>query len=236
VLGVFSPFLKTGSSLQTKVSAFTTGLKNLQELEEDNHRLQVENNELKARNQLLSDLHEENARLRNALGYRERSVFQLVPARVVARDSSTWWNTIKIDRGFNDGVEPEMPVVTELGLVGKTTTVAGNMATVLLVSDESCRVAVSVEGTRHQGIASGERVHSAQAPLLSLTFLDKDANLQPGKRVFTSGVGEVFPSGVLVGTVKDFTPRELDGKASLIPAVDLYRLSDVFVVVGRKPQ
>jgi rod shape-determining protein MreC len=52
--------------------------------------------------------------------------------------------------------------------------------------------------------------------------------------VYTSGVGGVFPSGLLVGVVKSFRVRELDGQAQVAPAVDLSHLEDVFVVTGRK--
>jgi rod shape-determining protein MreC len=80
----------------------------------------------------------------------------------------------------------------------------------------------------------GERVSGSTTPLLELNFLSKQANLQPGMRAYTSGVGGVFPSGILIGTVKEFRVRELDGQARLTAAVDLPNLEDVFVVTGRK--
>ena len=211
-----------------------SGLKSLEELEKDNNSLQVENRSLKATNQALRDVEHEVNRLRHALNYRERSVFRLVPAEIVTRDSSTWWRTVTINRGKDDGIDSDMPVVTDEGLVGKTTTVSENISIVLLVSDENCKVAASVEGTREQGIVSGERVTGGIAPLLNLNFLSKQANLQPGQKAFTSGVGGVFPSGLLIGTVKSFRVRELDGQAQLTPTVDLSHLEDVFVVTGRK--
>jgi rod shape-determining protein MreC len=157
-----------------------------------------------------------------------------VPAEVITRDSSTWWRTVTVNRGKQDGIDSDMPVVTDEGLVGKTTTVSANITIVLLVSDENCRVAANVEGTREQGIATGERVTGGVAPLLNLNFLSKQANLQPGQKAYTSGVGGVFPPGLLIGAVKEFRVRELDGQAQLTPAVDLTKLEDVFVVVGRK--
>ncbi len=164
----------------------------------------------------------------------ENSSLRVVPAEVITRDSSTWWRTVTINRGKQDRIESDMPVVTDEGLVGKTTTVSENIAIVLLVSDENCRVAANVEGTREQGIVTGERVAGGVAPLLNLNFLSKQANLQPGQKTYTSGVGGVFPPGLLLGTVKEFRVRELDGQAQLTPAVDLAKLEDVFVVVGRK--
>src|SRR5207237_6419753 len=146
---------------------------------------------------------------------------------VLARDASKGCGTISINRGKEDGVEADMAVVTDEGLVEKTTTVGANISVVLLVSDENCKVAASIEGTREQGIVSGERVVGGLAPSLNLNFLSKQADLKPGQKVYTSGVGGVFPSGLPVGTVKTFRVRELDGQAQLAPGVDLTHLEDV---------
>lgn len=233
-LGVVSPFFRNGSAIKTRITTYHTALKSLGQLEQENKLLVTQNRELKTINQTLRDLEQENNRLRRAIGYEERSVFQLIPARIIARDSGTWWNTVKIDRGFDDGIDPDMPVLTEDGLVGKTTTVSKNVTTVLLLADENCKVAATVEGTREQGIVRGERTSTTAMPEISLNFLSKTADLKPGQKVYTSGVGGVYPSGVAIGVIKDFKVRELDGRATLIPSVDLTTLQDVFVVVGRK--
>src|SRR6476660_257306 len=222
-----APFLSSGSGIQKQITSVRSNLKSLDNLQAENNSLRVENRSLKATNQALSDVEREVNRLRIALNYRQRSVFKLVPAEIVTRDASTWWRTVTINRGSQDGIEGDMAVVTEEGLVGKTTTVSESISIVLLVSDENCKIAATVEGTREQGIVSGERVVGALAPLLDLNFLSKQANLQPGQKAYTSGVGGVFPSGLLIGTVKNFRVRELDGQAQLNPAVDLSHLEDV---------
>jgi rod shape-determining protein MreC len=234
VYQLLAPFLTGGSGIRKQITSVRTGLKSLDQLEHENAALQVENRELRATNQGLRDVEHEVNRLRHALNYRERSVFKLIAAEIIARDSSTWWRTITINRGRRDGIETDMPVVTDLGLVGKTTTVSDSISVVLLVSDENCRIAASVEGSREQGIVSGERTTTGLTPLLNLNFLSKQADLKPGQKVYTSGVGGVFPSGLLVGVVKSYRVRELDGQAQLTPAVDLSHLEDVFVVTGRR--
>ena len=233
---LIAPFLSSGSGIQKQITSVRSGLRSLEDLEKDNTALRVENRQLKATNQALRDVEHEVNRLRHALDYRERSVFKLVAAEVVARDSSTWWRTVTINRGREDKIEGDMPVVTDEGLVGKTTTVSANISVVLLISDENCKVAATIEGTREQGIVSGERVSGGLNPLLNLNFLSKQADLKPGQKTFTSGVGGVFPSGIPIGAVKTFRMRELDGQAQLTPAVDLTRLEDVFVVTGRKDE
>ncbi len=234
-LNIFSPVVETTSTVGRQITAVNQGLKTLDELERENRELSSQNKQLRAINQTLRDLEAENNRLRAAVGYRERSVFDLVPARVLTRDASTWWHSVKINRGFEDGVDGDMPVLTDVGLVGKVTTAARSMSIVLLVTDETCRVAAKVEGSREQGIVSGQRVAANAPPELVLNFLSRNADLKPGTKVYTAGVsGAVFPAGIFIGTVKEFRVRDLDGQAVLQPAVDFSTLEDVFVVRGSR--
>jgi rod shape-determining protein MreC len=232
LLGVLTPFLRSGSAIERRFTAFREGLKSLEQLEGESRGLRLLNRELSATNQTLRGMEAENNRLRKALGYKERAVFRLMPAQIIGRDISTWFNQVVIDRGSEDGLRRDMPVLTEEGLVGKTTAVSEHSSIVILISDENCKVAASVEGSREQGISRGERSSSGVAPKLSLFFLSKQAGLKSGQKVYTSGVGGVFPSGIMLGAVQDFRVRELDGVAGLIPAVDLATLQDVFVVVS----
>ena len=231
-LGMIAPLLKNGSSLQKQIIGFREGMKTLGQLDAENKQLRVELDELKATDQTLQGLAAENNQLRRALQYRERSAFKLVPARIIARDAATWWSTIKLDKGANDGIKPDEPVLTEDGLVGKTTVVAGNACTVLLISDENCGVAATVEGTRERGIVRGTRTSTVTAPDLTLGLLSKMANLKSGQKVYSTGVGGVFPSGILIGEVKQFEVLPLEGTASMIPSVDLSTIEDVFIVTG----
>ncbi len=78
------------------------------------------------------------------------------------------------------------------------------------------------------------RVQEGGEPELQMTFLSRNANLQRGQMVYTQGVGAVFPSGLLIGKVKSFKSRELDGMAVIEPEVDFSTLGDVFVIAGKK--
>ncbi len=153
-MSIFSPFLRTSSAVQENIGSVGQRLKTLDELEVENRQLLTENNQLRAANSLLRELQAENSRLRLALDFRERASFKLLPAQVISRDASTWWNTIRINRGFVDGVEADQPVLTDAGLVGKITTVSKNEAIVVLITDETCRIGAKIEGTREQGIVS----------------------------------------------------------------------------------
>jgi rod shape-determining protein MreC len=231
-LGTISPFLKQGSSLQKYYTAKKEGLKRLDELEKEVTLLRTQNKELMATNQALRGVEAERNALKRALAYREEAAFQLMPARIIARDPSTWFQRVTIDRGSEELIEPDQAVLTESGLVGKTTNViSAHSAQVILISDENCRVSARIEGTDDKGIVQGER---NKPGTIGLGFLSKQAKLQKGRSVFTSGIGRVYPEGILIGAIEDFHVRELDAYATLKPAVDLTTLEDVFVVIGEK--
>ncbi|ALJ56805.1 Cell shape-determining protein MreC precursor [Candidatus Xiphinematobacter sp. Idaho Grape] len=235
-LSFLSPVMKTVATIKETFVGFfysQSSLSTPTQLQRRISTLSQERDRLRATVKLMQSLQEENNQLRSALAYRERSVFHLVPARVISYSASIWWSTILIDHGFQDGVELDMPVITEVGLVGKVITVGKGVSTVLLVTDENCKVAATVEGTREKGITSGHRISTSNSTLLELNFLSKDAQIESGKRVYTVGVSRgIFPPGILIGTIRCVHSRELDSQAQLEPAVDLSHLEDkdVFVI------
>jgi rod shape-determining protein MreC len=232
LMSFLSPLSQSGHTVKKSLGSLGKDLLTLDQLEAECSRLEADNRRLRAENNGLRDLLEENNHLRQALGYREHSSFLLNPATILSHDAGVWWNSVKINRGAKDGIAADMPVITDKGLVGKITSVSDNVSEVLLITDENCKVAAKVEGTKEQGICAGPRIASGD---LHLTFLSKLADLQPGQKVYTAGVsGGVFPSGISLGTVKSFHARELDGEAILEPAADLDNLEEVFIVTGAK--
>lgn len=227
-----APVLKTGSSVRDQIGAVGEGLKSLEDLEAENQQLRVDNRQLRASLQVYEGLKEENDNLRDALGFVRKTRFHLLAGRVVSRDASTWWNNLRINRGFDDGVEVDMPVITEDGLVGKVISVSKSLCTVLLITDENCKVGAKIEGTQERGITQGRRVSSDPQGEIELNFLSKMATVEAGVKVVSSGVeGGVFPADLRIGEVVSFRPRELDGQAILRPAVDLSSIKDVFIIV-----
>lgn len=240
-LGLISPFLRKGSDWDRQYRDYKDKLRTLKQLEEDNARLTSEVGKLRAENQALRGIEGENLKLKAAFGYQAQVPFSLVPARVIGRPVTNWWNTIKVNKGIDDGVQPDFPVVTADGLVGKVIDAWKDGATVLLVTDENCKVAANVEGSKstdRQGIVHvdvrGERVAGPLQPEMRLRFVSKYASLQPGQRILTSGAGGVYPAGIMVGKVSSFKSGVLDGEATVEPSVDLTVLSDVFIITGVK--
>lgn len=234
VMGIFSPFIHASSTMSSTTKEVMSPNVDPRELMRENERLRLEVQKLRITTQRHDDLLAENNKLRRLVGYKENAPFKnLVAARVMKRSASTWWNTLIIDKGSNDGVQVDSPVITDVGLVGKVFRVAPQMAEVTLLTDETCRVAASVEGTREKGILSGERAGLEARPDLKLRFLGRNAPIMPGASVYSTGDGRVFPPGVLLGKVKRFENGEISGEAVVESAVDFSIVEDVFVLPRR---
>lgn len=241
VMAVFSPFIRASATVQNSTTKAIAPEINPRELQRDNERLRLELQNLRIVAQRREELIAENNKLRELAGYRKRSPFNnLIPAHVIKRSAATWWNTMIIDKGANDGITTDSPVVTDVGLVGKTGRVSDTITEIVLLTDELCRVAAMVDGadgkpTREKGILTGERGGGDMKPDLRLRFLSRNAPILPGFNVYSSGDGGVFPARLLLGKVKRFENQEISGEAVVEAAVDFSVLEDVFVVDQRPP-
>jgi rod shape-determining protein MreC len=189
-----APAFKWFSGIPSRADLLGEKLKRAERLERENEDLRKANARFQAENNTLRSFEKENTELRQALKYKEVSRFELVPARVIAREPSTWWQYVTIDRGQRDGVELSQAVVTTQGLVGKIASVSATTSKVVLLGDENCRVAATLEGTNEQGIIIGQPTEMG-AVQCRMTFISRTASIDVGQLAFTSGLGGVFPRG-----------------------------------------
>jgi rod shape-determining protein MreC len=231
VLGVLSPFIRGGAQAEQQAKAAMAGAPDVAALQSENERLKQEVEKLRIIAQRYDNALVENNKYRAMLAYRQKTDFKLTGARVLRRSASNWWNTIIVDKGVEDGVATDFPVITDIGLVGKTGKVAAHTAEVILLTDEECRVTARVEGPQSQGILAGERGGFETRPELRLRFLDPRLKIEPGANVYSVGVdGGVFPAGLFLGKVKSFGVKDISGEAVVDSAVDFSLLEDVFIV------
>ncbi|TMI79987.1 MAG: rod shape-determining protein MreC [Bacillati bacterium ANGP1] len=201
-------------------------------LRTENRRLAAEVARLREENARLQDAAQEAQRLRSLMAVRQQS-FRTVSARVIGRDPSHWFNTLLIDRGPRDGVRRNDPVVTSEGLVGHVIEASGGWARVLLVLDPRSAIGVLVGRSRDAGVAEGQG-----QPMLRVKYLSRDAEIQPGDQVVTAGLGEIYPRGLVVGTVVDVSRGEGDlfREALVRPAADLNHLEEMVILVAEGSQ
>ncbi len=236
VMGIFSPFIHASSSMTLSTNDVMAPKIDPRELMRENEHLRLEVQKLRITTQRHDELLAENNKLRRLVGYKQTAPFKnLTAAHVLKRSASTWWNTLIVDKGSNQGIAVDSPVITDVGLVGKVSRVAPEMSEVTLLTDETCRVAANVEGTRERGILSGERAGIDARPDLRLRFLSQNAPIAVGAGVYSTGDGRVFPAGVMLGKVKRFERGEIAGEAVVESAVDFSVVEDVFIL-ERKPE
>ncbi|GAA5146548.1 rod shape-determining protein MreC [Prosthecobacter algae] len=227
---VLSPFIHSSAAVEQSVNSVTASPEDPREMKRENERMQIEVERLRIISQKYAQVLEENNKLRDLIEFKQAAPFKSTAARVIKRVSSTWWNSMIIDKGLLDGLATDSPVISASGLIGKTGKMADHMAEIILLTDETCRVSAKIEGTLEQGIISGERAGLDMRPDLRLRFLSKNILINPGANVLSTGEGGVFPAGLLIGRVKRFENRDLSGEAIVEPAVDFSSLEYVFVV------
>ncbi|MEM7386660.1 MAG: rod shape-determining protein MreC, partial [Verrucomicrobiota bacterium] len=174
-LSIFSPVIETAAKLG-RLSAVEDRMSK-RELKARLVEMKVELTKLRIQETQFNQVASENIRLQKALDFKERSSYDLLSAKVVARDSATWWESIVIDRGSADGLDKDMAVITDEGLIGKTRNVLEDRSRVLLLTNERCRVTARVQGTHFLGITEGFRIPSKADPKVRLRFLDKGAQI-----------------------------------------------------------
>jgi len=156
-----------------------------------------------------------------------------VPARVVLKDDLGWSKTIVIDRGTRDKLTANMAVVAGAGLVGKIIETGYAYSRVLLVIDKSFKAGARLRQSRNTGLIEGSGAND-----VVLNYLPRDAAVDEGEEVITSGMGGVFPAGYLIGTVQKTMLEELSFYqcASIEPAVNFNVLEMVAVIRQLPPE
>lgn len=184
---------------------------------------------------LARGLAEQNRRLRMALGLKQAHSDDLIPCEVIARAADGWWRTVRVAKESDAAIELQSTAITANGLAGKVVAASRNTADVLLVSDPTCRVSVRIKRIGVSGVLFGRRELIKGRALCRMNFINKDADVRVGDEVSTSGLGGVFPKGLLVGRVSKVYrgPSGLYQYADIVPAVDLGNLDIIFLIAPR---
>lgn len=229
LLFVVSPFIKVTAASIQGVTDIWRDYVDLRALREENKRLQLETTTLKRRLDQLQEQALETQRLERLLAMRQASQAEFLTARVVGKDATNWFKTILLDRGSLEGVRRNQPVLAPDGLVGKVVEVTPTSARVQLLTDPVNAVGGLIQRTRVTGIVSGNLGAGARVRYLPLL-----ADVVVGDEVVTSGMGGVFPKGILVGRITAVERRSgaLFQEATLQPAVDLSRLEEVLILTA----
>ena len=132
-------------------------------------------------------------------------------ATVISRNPTSWYNVLTIDKGSNNGISEGMVVINSTGVIGKTTNVSTFSCDVRLITttDTNNKISVTIvsDGKRLTGVINKYDYDTGYLEVEGISNTDK---VSIGDVVYTSGLGGVFPSGILIGKVSEITTDVYD--------------------------
>lgn len=203
------------------------------EMQRDNTALRQRATQLMLENSRLREALLENYRLRQMLDYRASTSWNFRAARVITKERDQTPVSVTIDVGSRDGMQPNMPVVSPEGLVGKIYKIFPQTSIVQLMLDRNFNVSARIQGNRVYGIVSWDTQSG-----LELTSVPRTAQVQLRDAVVTSDSSALFPPGLRVGLVKKISQDKTSLFKTIIlqPDVDFSRLEEVFVITSLAPR
>jgi rod shape-determining protein MreC len=225
-VAVFDPFQRSLRGItDVSVGAWRT-YSNLLRSQQENRELHTQLVSAQFQMQQLSEQAAESLRLRALLELKDQLPLQTAAAEVIASSAGESSNCIFIGKGSDAGLTSDLAVITPEGVVGKTIAVYSHSAQVLMLTDPSSGVGVMLEKTRIQGVLKGDGQN-----LCLIRYIMNEEPVSPGETVLTSGLDQIYPKGLRVGTVVATSAGNIYKNVEVKPAAELSRLETVLVVL-----
>jgi rod shape-determining protein MreC len=194
VMTVFSPVVKVGDAVISRVTGTFTGWGDLRHARDENVDLKARVEQMTAE---LNETREKAAQydaLRIQFGLPSLTPYRQIAANVIARDTSLWFKRLTIDRGSLDGVKRDMPVVTPIGIIGRVVIVGPNFAQIQLITDANAGVGVMIQSSRLPGELKGLNNNSCE-----IKNIPASEEVAENESVVTTGLDRIYPKGLPVG-------------------------------------
>ncbi len=231
ISSVVMPIQNGITYLKNKITGNSTFFADISELQAENEQLKKRNSELETTLREFEIVKSENSTLKEYLDLSEQyGNYQTKAAYIISKDISNYSNVFVINVGKNDGIEINMTVISEKGLVGHIISVTDTTAKVQTIIDTASTVSSTITTTRDNLICKGTLEEQG---LLKATSIPTTANLVVGDVIETSGMGGIYPKGIKIGTIKsvDNTKNIVDRAAIITPAVDFSKVETVLVIL-----
>ena len=230
---VVVPFQNGINQVGSWMNEQKNGFQDMKSLAEENAKLKEQIDELKVKNSNLVQDQEEAERLRALYNLdQEYSEYEKIGAQVIGKDTGNWYSTFIINRGSADGVQEDMNVIADGGLVGIVTGTGAHWATVRSIIDDSSNVSASVTSISRNCMVTGDLEMMDDGKIRFIQLTDKENQAQEGVKVVTSSVSNKFLKGILIGYIGDIQndSNNLTKNGTIIPAVDFSNLQEVLVI------
>jgi len=229
LMWILRPLQIAGQGTANWIKGFRDHYDTLAGFRSENEWLRKRLQTLEIERQRLLEAEATNRRLQQLLNFRSELPAGAITASIIASSATSWFQSCVLNKGSADGLRKGMAVVTPLGVVGKVVSVTSRTAKVLLLTDPNSGIDVLIQRTRSRGIVSG----SLESGTV-LKYMKRSEDVQEGDRLVTSGMDNVFPKGLLVGTVIKVRKqnRGLFQSVEVWPAVQAGRVEEVLVVAA----
>lgn len=233
VSSVINPVQKVFVDLKNKIQGNSDYFVTIDEVKAENEELKKKNSELESQLRELEMIKAENTQLQQYMHLSDKYAnYNTVPAYVINRDVSNFSSTLVLNVGTNDGIEEKMTVIADKGLVGHVISVTPTTCKVQVIIDSACTVSSMISTTQESIICKGTLENEQ---ILRASYIPTGAELIQGDNVYTSGVGGIYPKGIIIGTIKDIitTSNITDRYATVEPAVDFSKLDTVLIIIDK---
>jgi rod shape-determining protein MreC len=196
----------------------------------ENDQLKLEVQRLISEKNKLIERIASQKRLAKLMAYEDDWEKKAVVASVVGRGATQWSKVVVINKGTQDGIRDHLAVVTDAGVIGQIIHAGPNTSTVLLIVDGRSAVDALFQGSRISGVVVG----AGEEAKCDLKFVPNTADVKVGDYVLSSGLGGIFPKGLIIGKVSHVSKKKqgLFQDITLVPSSDLSRLEEVLVLLS----
>ncbi len=234
VSSIVMPIQNGLTYLKNKITGNTEFFDDITKLQQENDELKAKNAELEQNLREFEIIKSENTTLKEYLSLTEKySDYETKAAYIISKDISNYSNVFVINVGEKDGIQANMTVISDKGLVGHVISVTSNTAKVQTIIDTASTVSAVISSSRDTIICKGTLEENKQN-LLKASYIPTSANLVGGDKIETSGMGGIYPKGIVVGTIKEIqnTKNITNRYAYIEPAVDFDKVETVLVITN----
>ena len=229
---IVNPIQRIMMDIKNKIQGNSAYFSNMDSIIAENEELKKRNSELETELRELEIIKAENTTLKEQMNLKEKyGEYNTVSGYVINRDISNYTGMVVINVGSDDGVQPNMTVIADKGLVGNVVSVTSNTAKVQTIVDPASSVSCIINTSKDAFITKGS-IDSGME--IRATYIPTDAVLVQDTSVETSGLGGIYPKGIHVGTIKEVvnTQNPTDKYATIETAVDFSKLDTVLVILN----
>lgn len=230
------PMQKGINDIGTYVYSKYKLIRDFSKINEENQRLKEEIAKLTEENSQLSLGKFELERLRKLYDLDDQYAnYNKTAARVIAKEAGNWYSSFTIDKGSRDGIEVDMNVIADAGLVGIVTDVGENYSIVRSIISDSNNVSGMLINTGATCTVEGS-LSLMDSGYIYVKYFKQDTEVSDGDKVVTSNISSKYVEGILIGYVKDVKtdPNSLTRSGYLIPVVDFEHLQEVLIILDKK--